>query len=679
MVTFVCLFFLLSAVSSAEVSITNETTGGIKAVLDTPFIEKGVIKLANGTYSGANNTNLNIYKNVTIKGSGNTILDAESKGRHFIIEPKITVTFMNLIFINGNSTLDSSSKYGPFGSYGGSLFVNSTDDWLTGSTLIVKDCTFINNQAEVGGGAISAFGSLYVDNCIFKNNFCNELNTRLTNWNAEGGAISYWSGSSKDSAYEIPNGECIIIDSVFINNYVMNKTDEKGRSFGGSGGAISIQFGPATIKNCSFYDNYAYSGGAIYSGWWSNHTLLVYDSYFENNTAQYQGGAICAGWNGDFEVYNSTFVNNTVYADAAGDGIGGALAIYGYSVSGSSDDSGWLRYAIVKNCTFIGNKATSYGGAIIGAQINNITVEDCYFYNNTCNRGSAITMEWMHYLLITNCLFDGNEAKNSSTLVFYGMPEEWNAQEAYYVTGNTFINNKAPDYVIMLVYRGNVYFNYNRIVSDCDTFINNTNKLWYAYSAEQKLADLNIDYNWWGDNSNPNSKFENVTANNWFVIDVINTTSLDSNGTVSFSYTMKLNTDESFDDLLPYFVTDVFANGKLVTSFDARYDNLFNVITTTDGKTVYGFNTDYELITLEGTVTIPETPVDPVIPDDDPVIPDDDPVPDDPETPDDDPDTIDDKDNNTVTASASMKETGIPIIAILLVIMSLIGAVARKK
>lgn len=71
-------------------------------------------------------------------------------------------------------------------------------------------------------------------------------------------------------------------------------------------------------------------------------------------------------------------------------------------------------YLVIKNCTFINNKATtnSVGGAII-AKSPHTTITDCYFENNYApSSGGAIRLEASDST-ISNNIFIGNQAKDS--------------------------------------------------------------------------------------------------------------------------------------------------------------------------------------------------------------------------------------------------------------------------
>lgn len=94
------------AVSAADIYI-SPTNGTISNAV-TSASAGDTLHLADGTYTGANNRNITINKNLTITGQSrtDTVIDAEGMDRIFIINSDITVIIRNLTFTNGNVTGD---------------------------------------------------------------------------------------------------------------------------------------------------------------------------------------------------------------------------------------------------------------------------------------------------------------------------------------------------------------------------------------------------------------------------------------------------------------------------------------------------------------------------------------------------------------------------------------------
>jgi polymorphic membrane protein len=394
-----------------------------------------------------------------------------------------------------------------------------------------------------------------------------------------------------------------------------------------------------TLINITIINGYSNSeGGAIYN----SGTLILKDSIFANNTATFGGAIINYGDN--FIVINSTFTNNTAI-DASG-------GIFNFGDN-----------FIVINSTFTNNTASD-AGAIFNDGDNFIVINSTFTNNTASNDGGAIGNVGGSFSMI-NSTFTNNKANNAGGVI-------WNDGDGMSIIGCDIVDNTKAIYTNS----DNVVINYNRIFNNKD------------YDLNDIGVNTNADYNWWGSNYPDMSKIIGINPNNHFVMDVTNSTSLDSNGTVTFDYIFRLNTGESADNnLLPYFVTEVYTDltSGVVTSFDARYDKIFSVTVNTSGNIEYRFATDNELQILEGIATIPDpidpyNPIDPVNledPDDpvDPIDPEDavDPI-----EPADPVDPVDPADNtnttkNQITASATMKKTGIPINLILLVLLSILG------
>jgi predicted outer membrane repeat protein len=213
--------------SSGNDSWTGETTtwdgstllGPKKSIKNATgtVTEGGIVNIANGQYTGTDNTNIIIDKNMTISGESqaNTIINAQNLGRIFNTKNNSTVTLLNLTLTNGND-LDKGGAISNEGN------------------LMVIDCKFINNNAAAFGGAINSEPncSLIVINSTFTNNNANF-----------GGAIENY------------NGYSIIIGSNFTNNSANN-----------GGGAIQsfTSIGDSIISGRTFTGNYTGSNGGAF-------------------------------------------------------------------------------------------------------------------------------------------------------------------------------------------------------------------------------------------------------------------------------------------------------------------------------------------------------------------------------------------------------------------------------
>jgi hypothetical protein len=102
-----------------------------KSILNaTETVEtNGIINIANGQYTGTNNTGITLNKNMTIIGESQSGTIINGTGPIFIIGTEINVIIQNLMITNGTS------------SFGGGI-------WNKGN-LTVDNCIFTNNKTGI--------------------------------------------------------------------------------------------------------------------------------------------------------------------------------------------------------------------------------------------------------------------------------------------------------------------------------------------------------------------------------------------------------------------------------------------------------------------------------------------------------------------------------------------------
>ena len=94
-------------------------------------------------------------------------------------------------------------------------------------------------------------------------------------------------------------------NTVFMEGYG-SKLNYYGNNYGGA--VYTYDLNPSasvTIENCTFKNNYAQYGGAIYMG---AGVLNVTDSVFLNNSAYNYGGAIACDYIGNIFIQNQNFI-----------------------------------------------------------------------------------------------------------------------------------------------------------------------------------------------------------------------------------------------------------------------------------------------------------------------------------------------------------------------------------
>jgi predicted outer membrane repeat protein len=264
---------------------------------------------------------------------------------------------------------------------------------------IGMDATAVLDGFVIESGTISNFfnkdGSPTIVNCVF----CKGLTTTsggafqcqggkptLTNCTFQGNHAPYGSGG----AIEAQKADVTLTNCRFLDNWARQR-----------GGAINSTEGTLSLTGCAFESNAALSGGAVYQSWG---TLLWADCTFTDNLAQ-QGGA--AG----FAVETASMTRCVFRRNWASQG-GGAL-----------DDAG--TPLALADCTFTGNRAGSYGGAVCASLSGPITASalrgrvsmtHCLCAGNRASSfGGALYADQTGFTIV-NCTFVSNRASTGGTL-----------------------------------------------------------------------------------------------------------------------------------------------------------------------------------------------------------------------------------------------------------------------
>ena len=304
---------------------------------------------------------------------------------------------------------------------GGTLFVEL-------SAAIVNNCTFCNNSNTAVILTESTVATII--NCTFQDNSCPffagalsvniscELNivdsTFLNNSAAFGGAISV-----------VMYSKLMITKCSFSENSAILETWDVYKNNSGIGGALVIGSSKVHIFQSQFYQNYAYvSAGSVYA---EESLLLIHDTVFENNIADYNGGAVTIIAHCNSIIQESLFINNSAENKAVGRG--GGLLI------------GLFTTVNIAFVNFFKNEAPE-GGAIFGADFSEITlhnttlegnkgsaiyiviktslqISDSRIYNNTeAYKGGAVFIETQCLLFVLNTMFEYNEATTSGGALY---------------------------------------------------------------------------------------------------------------------------------------------------------------------------------------------------------------------------------------------------------------------
>ena len=425
------LLFLLiiGASSAADIDINNDGTfsdvqNGINQARsgDTIYLNNHTftgsgseISVAGGWFSNKDKITIDGSINPNKGGTGNEMstLDAKSSSRVFNIGAS-SITLKNIIITNGKYSGRDANGAGVYSS---------------GSNLVLENCVISNCEASSSSrgdvhSALYSENTVTLSRCTLVNNKATSTYNTVTN--------SY---VVRTASFDGSMTDCIVRDNYvssigamaigitivgsssnkvsntkFMNNYA---TSTKGNAFGA---ALQVL---GTVSNCTFEYNQANSD--------------------VNNS---HAGALC--FRPGSTVYNCTFISNIAYRGAATT----------FHASGE-----------LKDCIFINNTATGFGGAIStgydGTTGQKVKITNSYFEGNAAPIGGAITTHG-NDITVDNSTFISNKAADDGGAVYvvddgitvlnsnFGNNSAKNHARAIYVKGNnvkiqnaTFVNNSA--------------------------------------------------------------------------------------------------------------------------------------------------------------------------------------------------------------------------------------------
>ena len=287
-----------------------------------------------------------------------------------------TIKITNSKFINNSADVE-----------GGAIDINT----LNGNPKVtISGSKFINNSAPLGG-AILNIKDLTVKGSTFINNTPNTI----FNWVGAGGNLNLNIRTFTDlqNAIGLVTGTITLNQNVamtakeaadFTNGITINKDitiDGKGHTIDAKnlGRIFNIGEGfTVTLTNATLINGKATEGGAIYN----DGSLTLSDVKLSDNAADSYGGAVFN--NGHLVVGNSVFDSNDIVNRGSASVDYGGAAIYNWydgvlTVSGSNFTNNIKNY---KN-----------GDRLVGAiaTIGDATISDSYFVNNAGRWGGAIT------------------------------------------------------------------------------------------------------------------------------------------------------------------------------------------------------------------------------------------------------------------------------------------------
>ena len=284
------------------------------------------IHIADGNY--VNDKTLSISKSLTLEGSANTVIDGNAS-KIMEVTADATVVLTNLSFTNGNAALVGAISNEGKLTISNSNFYSNKATGNSGTIITNKNKLNINNskfyQNSAGKGVVNNQNDalLVIDNSEFYNNdmtsfsnsygivYTTSANATISNTVFRNNAVKYggaiYATKSSDATIGIVN--------------IINSTFESNNANTGQGGALFVSGGECIIKESMFINNKANpgkfsggQGGAIYTS--LNGNVSVADSVFKNNQAKL-GAALYLNGGSNSTISYSVLLNNVAEGDYA--------------------------------------------------------------------------------------------------------------------------------------------------------------------------------------------------------------------------------------------------------------------------------------------------------------------------------------------------------------------------
>ncbi len=424
------LLFLLiiGASSAADIDINNDGTfsdvqNGINQAQsgDTIYLNNHTftgsgseISVAGGWFSNKDKITIDGSINPNKGGTGNemSILDAKLSSRVFNIGAS-SITLKNIIITNGKYSGRDANGAGVYSS---------------GSNLVLENCVISNCEASSSSrgdvhSALYSENTVTLSRCTLVNNKATSTYNTVTN--------SY---VVRTASFDGSMTDCIVRD-----NYVS--------SIGTMAIGITIVGSSSNkVTNTKFMNNYATSTNGNAFGAALQVLGTVSNCTFEYNQANSDvnnshAGALC--FRPGSTVYNCTFIGNIAYRGAATT----------FHASGE-----------LKDCIFINNTATGFGGAIStgydGTTGQKVKISNSYFEGNAAPIGGAITTHG-NDITVDNSTFISNKAADDGGAVYV-------VDDGITVLNSNFGNNSAKNHA------GAIYVKGNNVKIQNATFVNNS-------------------------------------------------------------------------------------------------------------------------------------------------------------------------------------------------------------
>ncbi|MEO1165905.1 MAG: DUF6531 domain-containing protein, partial [Chloroflexota bacterium] len=253
------------------------------------------------------------------------------------------------------------------------------------------------------GGATFTFSSAYIENphpLAINNNALPIIRSDIT-FEGQGSTFTRLP-EAPDFRFLMIEGSDLIVNDLTFNDGKVNSNPIWGPTYGG--GAICFDYrdslGNVSINRCTFNNNYAVSGGAIFLwtyGYIPQTIININECVFENNVADDEGGALFTQSTGIVEIEGCQFLNNKAFHTVSrGVNGGGAVKL----------SAGFIGQAYLNNCDFADNYSSTAAAGIFMAN-GAAQIRSCNFTNNISPKASAIGGSNLA-CDVQNCNFNGN-------------------------------------------------------------------------------------------------------------------------------------------------------------------------------------------------------------------------------------------------------------------------------
>ena len=259
----------------------------------------------------------------------------------------------------------------------------------------------------------------------------------------------------------INEGDLIAVNTIFTNSSAVN------------GGAITCEKSEYNVylTNCSFMNNYADFGGAIYL---NGGKLEINNCQFINNTAYNYGGAIvCESQNNRVNIKHSLFSNDKSLDDAGGaiylknsNFIGDDLKIYDSTATFGGaitllDSNANINNLLAKNNT------AKYDGGVIYQLYGNLTLKFSFLYSNHAEKGGALFLDNITDGKIENNFFVNNSAMLLAGAVYSLYNKNLEIKVNFYFNNSALYYNDLYEINnLSAIFKSNNYNLYKNNISD---------------------------------------------------------------------------------------------------------------------------------------------------------------------------------------------------------------------